>query len=91
MEIPNRPAPPARPAAGTPPAPPRPAPPAADRGADEVTFSPEAHAAAAGPGTPDPLRAARLKAIRESVAAGTYDTPDRLDAALDGLLADLTD
>ena len=39
----------------------------------------------------DPLRAARLEAIREQVAAGTYDTPERFDAALDGLLADLLD
>ena len=39
----------------------------------------------------DPPRAARLRAIREQVAAGTYDSPGRLDAALDGLLADLLD
>ena len=38
---------------------------------------------------PDPARAARLRAIRAEVAAGTYDRPDRLDAALEGLLADL--
>ena len=37
------------------------------------------------------IRAARLALIREQVAAGLYDTPDRLDAALDGLLADLHD
>jgi hypothetical protein len=37
------------------------------------------------------VRAARLELIREQIADGTYDTPDRLDAALDGLLADLLD
>ncbi|MEM9700815.1 MAG: hypothetical protein AAF907_00055 [Planctomycetota bacterium] len=37
------------------------------------------------------IRAARLELIREQIAAGLYDDPDRLDAALDGLLADLTD
>ena len=47
--------------------------------------------AAAADDPADPLRAARLKAIREQVAAGTYDTPERFDAALDGLLADLLD
>ena len=44
---------------------------------------------------PDPPavspRAERLRRIRERIAAGTYDTPDRLDAALEGLLADLAD
>ena len=39
----------------------------------------------------EPRREARLKAIREQIVAGTYDTPDRFDAALDGLLADLLD
>jgi len=37
------------------------------------------------------VRAARLELIREQIAAGVYDTPERLDAALDGLLADLQD
>lgn len=27
--------------------------------------------------------------VRREIAAGTYDTPERLDAALDGLLQDL--
>ncbi len=37
------------------------------------------------------LRSARLALIREQIAAGAYDSPHRLDAALDGLLADLLD
>ena len=46
---------------------------------------------ATAPVSVDQRRAVRLKAIREQIAAGTYDTPDRFDAALDGLLADLLD
>ena len=46
---------------------------------------------AAADGPADPSRAARLEAICEQVAAGTYDTSERFDAALDGLLADLLD
>ncbi|MFH5805725.1 hypothetical protein [Alienimonas sp. DA493] len=42
-------------------------------------------------GDPKSVRAARLELIREQIASGAYDTPDRLDAALDGLLADLLD
>lgn len=30
-----------------------------------------------------------ISSIREQIAAGTYDTPERLEGALDGLLEDL--
>ena len=86
MKIPHRPAP-VPPAVG-PPSLPRPA---ATREADAVTISAEAAIAADGADAPDPLRAARLAKIRAQIAAGTYDTADRLDAALDSLLADLAE
>ena len=80
------PTPPAgRPAPATPRAPAAPVPPP-DVPVDEVNLSGEAAAA----GGPDPLRAARLAGIREQIAAGTYETGDKLDAALDRLLADLS-
>ena len=34
-------------------------------------------------------RAARLAEIRRQIAAGTYETPERLSAAVDALLEDL--
>ena len=33
--------------------------------------------------------ARRLAEIRQAIAAGTYETPDRISAAVDALLADL--
>ena len=60
-----------------------------DRPAPPPTAAGDADAAADAPD--DPRRAARLKSIRDQIAAGAYDTPDRFDAALDGLLADLLD
>ena len=86
MDIPRH-LPPAAPRAGGPPVPMvPPRRPAVDT-ADAVS--------AAGPAppadAPDPLRAARIAAIRDQIAAGTYDTDDRFDAALDGLLADLSE
>ena len=51
---------------------------------------PAANAGATAPDEPaDPARAARLAEVRRQIAAGTYDTPGRFDAALDGLLADV--
>ncbi len=34
----------------------------------------------------DPDRQARIEQIRREIAAGTYDSPERLDAALDAFL-----
>ncbi|QDT17868.1 flagellar biosynthesis anti-sigma factor FlgM [Alienimonas californiensis] len=60
--------------------------------ADAATDSPSSPAAEGGSrDEARTLRAARLELIREQIATGAYDTPDRLDAALDGLLADLLD
>ncbi|MBI2826395.1 MAG: hypothetical protein HYX69_17095 [Planctomycetia bacterium] len=36
-------------------------------------------------------RAAHLAEIRRQIAAGTYETPERLSAAVDALLEDLED
>ena len=75
--------------------PPRPAPPPAPdpdperRRGEDASASDDAPAA--GDADARTVRAARLALIREQIAAGVYDTPDRLDAALDGLLADLQD
>ena len=60
-----------------------------DRPADPSSRS--APPPATAPESVDPRRAARLEAIREQIAAGSYDTPDRFEAALDGLLVDLLD
>ena len=39
------------------------------------------------PGTPEPpFRADLVEEIRRQIAAGTYDTPEKWEAALDGLL-----
>ena len=37
------------------------------------------------------VRAARLAKIRQEIADGTYETPERLSATVDALLADLED
>ena len=37
----------------------------------------------------DPLRAARLNALREQIAAGTYDAAGKLDAAFGRMLDEL--
>ena len=58
----------------------RPDPPAPADGSDDASQD-----------APASIRAARLALIREQIAAGAYDTPDRLDAALGGLLSDLLD
>lgn len=39
--------------------------------------------------TTSPMRAARLAQIQAEIAAGTYETPDKLEAAVDRLLDDL--
>ena len=67
---------------------PRPAPPSPIRPDRPGPEGGEADPTADAPAT---IRAARLALIREQIAAGAYDTPDRLDAALDGLLSDLLD
>lgn len=35
-----------------------------------------------------PLRQALIERVREEIARGTYDTPEKLDAALDAMMGD---
>lgn len=57
---------------------------------DEVTLSPEAllsQAAGAETTSPSgPIRFDLVNRIRAEIAAGTYDTPDKLSSALDRML-----
>jgi len=36
----------------------------------------------------DATRAARIARIKRQIAAGTYETPDRIDAAVESMLSD---
>ncbi len=54
---------------------------------DQVDISPAGEAAAqAAEGT---VRADLVARVRSEIANGTYETPEKLDAALDGLLNEL--
>lgn len=53
------------------------APTAAPRAADAVELSPQA------------IRADLVARIKEQIKAGTYETPEKLDQAIDGLARDL--
>jgi negative regulator of flagellin synthesis FlgM len=56
--------------------------------ADQVEISPAAEAAIeASQG--DDIRSDLVARVRSEIAAGTYETPDKLNAALDGLLDEL--
>ncbi len=60
----------------------------AARGADQVEISAAAEAAAQVSETGE-IRADLVTRIRSEIAAGTYETPAKLDAALDRLLDEL--
>jgi anti-sigma28 factor (negative regulator of flagellin synthesis) len=35
------------------------------------------------------VRMARIEAVKQAIAAGTYESPEKLQAAIDGLLRDI--
>ena len=55
---------------------------------DELDISPAADAAAKAVEGGE-IRADLVARVRSEIAAGTYETPDKLDAALDGLLNEI--
>ena len=55
---------------------------------DELDISPAAQAAAQAAEAGE-VRAELVARVRSEIAAGTYETPEKLDAALDGLLNEL--
>ena len=59
------------------------APPAGMTPVDQLDFSPEAQAILAGGEVEDAGRTERIAQIRREIADGTYDSPERLSAALD--------
>lgn len=59
----------------------------ANRPADQVELSSQARAAA---GQDSSFRADLVARIRAEIEAGTYETPERLEGALDGLAGDLS-
>jgi len=64
---------------------------ASDRPSDRVELSDRARYLAKLQQVP-PVRQSLIDQVRAQIEAGTYDSPERLDAALDGLIedADLT-
>ena len=57
--------------------------------ADELEISPAGEAAAQAAESGD-IRADLVARVRSEIAAGTYETPEKLDAALNGLLDELS-
>ena len=55
------------------------------RGADRVEISPAAEAAVQAAESGD-IRTELVNQLRAQIAAGTYETPDKLDGAVDRLL-----
>jgi negative regulator of flagellin synthesis FlgM len=55
---------------------------------DELQISAAARAAESLQGVPD-VRQARIAAIRAEIAAGTYETADKLDVAVSRLLDEI--
>ena len=55
---------------------------------DQLDISPAAQAAAEAAENGD-IRADLVARVRQEIAAGTYETPDKLDAALDNLLDEI--
>jgi negative regulator of flagellin synthesis FlgM len=58
------------------------------QGADRVEISPAAQAASQAADA-DGIRTDLVNQIRSQIAAGTYETPDKMNAALDRLLDQL--
>ena len=56
--------------------------------ADRVDLSDAARLMSKLTETPD-VRSELIASVRAMIRAGTYETPEKLDAAVDGLLADL--
>lgn len=56
--------------------------------ADQLDISPAAEAAAQAAESGE-IRSDLVNRIRGEIAAGTYETPEKLDAALDGLLNEI--
>jgi negative regulator of flagellin synthesis FlgM len=54
---------------------------------DRVDISPAAEAAMASEGSP--IRQGLVNSIRRQIADGTYDTPDKMEMALDRLLDEM--
>ncbi len=53
---------------------------------DQVEFSAEAQAVMAGGAAESTSRTERIASIRRAIADGSYDTPERMSAALDKFL-----
>jgi negative regulator of flagellin synthesis FlgM len=60
---------------------------AASGSADRVDISPAAEAAMAAEGSP--VRHDLVNLIRRQIAAGTYDTPEKMDVAMNRLLDEI--
>lgn len=58
-------------------------------GRDRVELSEHARHLDAIRQLPD-VRMARIEAVKQAIAAGTYESPEKLQAAIDGLLRDVT-
>jgi negative regulator of flagellin synthesis FlgM len=59
------------------------------RGADQLDISPEADIVSRMRDIPD-IRAERVAEIRAAIAAGTYETADKLEAAVGRLLDEIS-
>ncbi|MEM9166521.1 MAG: flagellar biosynthesis anti-sigma factor FlgM [Planctomycetota bacterium] len=59
------------------------------RDADSVNLSDAARAASRLPQARSPEQAARIAAIRDQIEAGTYESPAKLDAAIDRLITEI--
>jgi len=57
-------------------------------GRDRVELSEHARHLDAIRQLPD-VRMARIEAVKQAIAAGTYESPEKLQAAIDGLLRDV--
>ena len=62
--------------------------PAESRGVDQLDISPEADLVSRVRELPD-IRADRVAQIREQIQAGIYETPEKLDIALERLLDEI--
>lgn len=62
--------------------------PRATRGADRVELSTAATLLSRLADLPD-IRFELVASVKQQIQSGTYETPEKLDAAIDGLLADL--